>query len=374
MENWEIRDLISFENRNKNWFPAIDSRFKFDMIIVSSEKTGNPFKARFYVNNEDEIEEAFDYPIQMIKKLSPKVLGVTEFRSEKDIEVVDKIRGSHKLLDEMEFVIGVEFQTTSDNDLFNTSGLGLPVMKGENIHQFNPKFSTNTLYWIEETIGRKRLLEKEINRIERIATDHGKSLELKANDLSKYVKQIVETATEKFEKREFLLDYEVPRLAYRVIARSTDERTLISAVVPERCFLIHSLNYFKPLKYEFYDTYLRQITVPLDNVYFLMALMNSFVLDYYIRLRVSANITMFFIYELPIPDTSDQFKERIISLAKNLMNDPSNRQKRAELEILIARELFKLSKEDMEHIMGTFVYGKVDEELVDMIIKRFEEL
>ena len=32
-----------------------------------------------------------------------------------------------------------------------------------------------------------------------------------------------------------------------------------------------------------------------------MAFMNSFVLDYYLRQQVSANLTMFFIYQCPVP-------------------------------------------------------------------------
>ncbi|MGC8699319.1 MAG: Eco57I restriction-modification methylase domain-containing protein, partial [Candidatus Acidifodinimicrobium sp.] len=224
LDNWEMRELISFENRRKNWFPAIDSRFKFDMLIVSSKKTGRPFKARFYINDEGEIDETFEYPIPLIGKLSPSVLGITEFRSENDIKIVSKIRGDHKLLGDMGIVLTSEFHTTNDKDLFNTNGKGLPVLKGENIHQYNPRYSTEISYWIEEEKGRERLLKKELSRIEKIAIEYGRSNGLKQKELHEYVEQVVGTASEKFAKREFILDYEAPRLAYRSIARSTDER------------------------------------------------------------------------------------------------------------------------------------------------------
>ena len=370
MENWEIKELISFENRGKNWFPAIDSRFKFDMLIVSSKKTGKPFKARFYVNDDEEIEKSFDYPVSLIEKLSPSVLGITEFRSEEDVEISSKIRGDHKLLKDIGVALVSEFHTTNDKDLFNTYGEGLFVLKGENIHQFNPKFSTEISYWIKEEEGRERLLKKEITRIERMATRQGRSTGLNPNDLHSYVEQIVSMATKKFENKEFILDYEVPRLAYRAIASSTNERTLIAAIVPERCFLINSLNYIRPLEYRISGADIRQVIITLDRIYLLMALMNSFVLDYCMRMRVSANINTFFVYELPIPDVDGELYRAIVATSKKLL-ESNDIELRAELEAIIARDVYKLSKEEMIHILDTFIYGNIDKKLTDLIIEKF---
>ena len=360
--NWQLNKMISFENRGKNWFPAIDSRFKFDMLIVSSEKTGKPFKARFYVSKWNDIESAFDYPNDLIAGLSPTVLGVTEFRSKEDIDIIKRIRGKYLLLSQIGIKISTEFHETNDKYLFHTeSGPDMLTMySGRMIHQYNNRFS-NSEFYVSEEEGRSALVSSQAKSIrDRLKND---SLSIPTYD----------TIVEMINKRELLMDYEIERLVIRSFASSSNERTLIASIVPKRVFLTNMLTYFDPFLTSLEGGKVVQSNRG-DQLYYLLALLNSFVLDYYIRQRVSAALNFFFIYELPIPDTSDQFKERIISLAKNLMNDPSNRQKRTELEILIARELFKLSKEDMEHIMGTFVYGKVDEELVNMIIKRFEEL
>ena len=101
-----------------------------------------------------------------------------------------------------------------------------------------------------------------------------------------------------------------------------------------------------------------------------MAIMNSFVVDYYVRMRVSANLNMFFVYEIPIPEVNNDIKDRIIKIAYNLMNN-ENVDLRAEIEILIARDLFNLSKEDMKHILDSFVYGNVNEELKRKIMDNF---
>ncbi|MEM3830444.1 MAG: DNA methyltransferase, partial [Conexivisphaerales archaeon] len=366
MDNWELKELISFENRGKVWFPDIDSRFKFDMLLVSKKRTGKPFKARFYVSSPEEIDLAFDYPVSLIEKLSPEVLGITEFRSEDDIEIVKKIRNNHKLLYDSNMELISEFQTTGDNDLFNTEGNGLPVIKGENIHQYNPNFSTKILYWIDEKAGRARLLEKEIHRIEKMAREYGKSINISGSDLDNYVKNIVTIAQAKFENGAFFLDYELPRLVYRAIASSTNERTLIATIVRERVFLIHSLNYVRPISYRFSKESIEQETMPDKNKFYLMCLLNSFVLDYYIRLRVSANLTTFYVYELPIPEVDEKLLAQLVEMSKALVNS-NDIELRARMESLIAKEVFHLTKEEMSHILDSFTFGNIDKQLIQKI-------
>ncbi|MEM3845995.1 MAG: DNA methyltransferase, partial [Candidatus Parvarchaeota archaeon] len=366
MDNWELKELISFENRGKVWFPDIDSRFKFDMLLVSKKKTGKPFKARFYVSSAEEIDLAFDYPVSLIERLSPEVLGITEFRSDEDVRIVEKIRGDHKLLRDYNIQLVSEFHTTNDNDLFNVEGNGLPVMKGENIHQYNPNFSSKILYWIDEKAGRGRLLEKEIHRIERMAREYGRSINISGSDLDNYVKNIVTIAQAKFENGTFFLDYELPRLVYRAIASSTNERTLIAAIVRERVFLIHSLNYIRPISYRFSKESIEQETMPDKNKFYLMCLLNSFVLDYYIRLRVSANLTTFYVYELPIPEVDEGLLAQLVEMSKALVNN-NNIELRAHIESLIAKEVFHLTKEEMSHILDSFIFGNIDKQLVQRI-------
>ena len=115
-----------------------------------------------------------------------------------------------------------------------------------------------------------------------------------------------------------------------------------------------------------------------------MAFMNSFVLDYYLRQQVSANLTMFFIYQCPVPRLSknDSAFAPITNRAARLIcntpefddlaqavgltpttsagrteygaTDPTERAKlRAELDGLVAH-LYGLSEDEFTHILGTF--------------------
>ena len=362
-----IKQLISFENRGKKWFP-IDSRFKFDIVWISKKADRTKFNSRFYINNWEEVDDLFEYPVELIPKLSPVVKGIFEFRSSKDIPIVSKIRSEFCLFSDLGLHLTSEFHTTNDKDLFNKKRKGIQVMKGENIHQYNQKFSSEILYWIDEDSARERLLHRELARIKKMAGEYGRAHSLGDKEVKEFGKNIVDYSRERFEKKEFKLDYELPRLAYRTIASSTNERTLIATLVPENVFLINSLNYICPIQYSIDDGGIHQTIVAQDTLHYLSAILNSYVLDYYIRMRVSANLNTFYINELPVPSPDETIKHKVTLMARMLLSDPSKKDVRAEIEIMIAKDLYSLSKEDMEHILSTFIFGETDHELMEEII------
>ncbi len=113
------------------------------------------------------------------------------------------------------------------------------------IHQYEPFFS-EPRYWVEEERGRERLLSKELSRVRKFLKAEGERLGLKGKELKAFINENYELAKEGFGSGTFKLDYEEHRLAYRAIASSTNERTLISMILPKRVFTGNSLNYFKP--------------------------------------------------------------------------------------------------------------------------------
>lgn len=110
----------------------------------------------------------------------------------------------------------------------------------------------------------------------------------------------------------------------------------------------------------------------------LLAFMNSFVLDHYLRQQVSANLTMFFIYQCPVPRLGklDSMFSPIVQRSARLVcstadfdalamsmglrdhrdgaTDPAERARlRAELDGLVAH-LYGLSEAEFTHILATF--------------------
>uniref|UniRef100_UPI0026054396 Eco57I restriction-modification methylase domain-containing protein n=1 Tax=Thermococcus sp. TaxID=35749 RepID=UPI0026054396 len=305
-ENYCLRELISFENRGHGWFRDVHPQFKFDVVFFTKDKCNRPFRAAFYVTQSDYEEwlaknggtfenfiqaVTFNYPRNVIFDLSPYVFGVFEFRkAPSDIGLCLKIRDNHRLWQELygRNLIQADFNMTTDNRLFNTSHRGLVLYEGKMIHQYEPFFS-EPRYWVEEEMGRERVLKKELRRVRQFLKAEGQRLGLKGKKLKEFINENYELARENFESGRFKLDYEEHRLVYRAIASSTNERTLISAILPKRVFMGHSLNYFKPFRYAIRDGKLVQERIPYSETLYLMALLNSFTLDYYIRQRVSAN-------------------------------------------------------------------------------------
>ncbi|MDZ7622253.1 MAG: hypothetical protein U5O69_07725 [Candidatus Competibacteraceae bacterium] len=99
------------------------------------------------------------------------------------------------------------------------------------------------------------------------------------------------------------LDYESYRLAFRDVARNTDERTFIGVILPPNRFCPHTVS----LEKVFFDTVESDVPVynrtHLNNRerLFLLATLNGFVADYLFRQRVTAHVSFFFVYNLPVP-------------------------------------------------------------------------
>ena len=133
------------------------------------------------------------------------------------------------------------------------------------------------------------------------------------------------------------------RVAYRDVASATNRFTLIAARLPRGVVSTHTVFCLK---------------TPLDDSdqYCLLALLNSLVANYLVRLQVTTHVTTALIARLPVPRPaadSDAYRT-LISLARTLERDGlANISAYAELNALVAR-LYGLTPRLFEHIVGTF--------------------
>ncbi len=159
--------------------------------------------------------------------------------------------------------------------------------------------------------------------------------------------------------------YQDYRLAIRTVASSTDERTLIAAVLPPGCFAGNSLTVSE---------------TPRDGAELLLvcALLNSFVADYQARLRVTLNVSGYHLCALRLPrlPSKDLTYDALLTRAAHLtyttpefddlaakvglgshkdgVTDPEERaQLRAEIDALVAH-LYELTEAEYTHILSTF--------------------
>lgn len=366
-EKWHLNELISFENKRRVWFKDLHSSYKFDLLLISKNDASN-LRAKFYVNEWSEVSNTIEYPIELIKKMSPNVLGFIEFQNPTDVDIVSKIRGGHSLLGDINVKISREIDKTSkkysDILLTGTSNTH-PLFEGKMIQQYNVHFS-KAAYFVNEPKARPIFLDKEINRITRYLNEIIKY----GNPLTKEVKDnLIESAKQKLTNKNWMLPYELERLVLRRVGSSTNERSLITTILPPGTFLDDSLSQINPLNYELEGDNLIQTRLG-DYSYYLMALFNSFVLDYYIKLRISENLNFFFLHELPIPSLEADLYQDIVRMSKSLMTNYDD-LKRAELECKIAKDVYKIGKSDLEYVLSTFTHGEVNQQLLSKIKEYF---
>jgi hypothetical protein len=385
-----FEELTSFENRGytaieknrektKQIFPDVDSRFKFGFFKVTKDETPSnehTFDGRFYLHDpKDVFARPIKYSVEMIRRFSPDNFGIMEFRTEKDYALCSKIRGEHPLLQSLGFRLSTEFHMTNDNHFFRKltgkkiAGQ-LPLYEGKMIHQFDARYAPGNYAVVEKEV-REELLRKEIHRLAKLVREvepkklEGEATPQKRDELDKRLREI-------FKVKKFKLQYEFPRTVYREIGRSTDERTIIATEVSADVCLNNKLPYAAPFNYELSDKgQLEQIKLDANELRSLLVLLNSLVLNFYLRSKISATLNMFYMYELPFPKLTAAQKKKLADFAGKLLQDPRAVAERAALEVFIARELYGLSLDDWKHLTGTFTFGGGDSKAeLDEIIRQ----
>ena len=282
----EITGLFCFENR-KAIFEGVDSRFKFIILTFEKGSKTESFPTRFM---RHDVAELTNFPtpddirldIPLIRKLSPDSLGIIEFSNSLDVSIAAKT-AKHPLLGEKiaaawNIALQSEFHMTNDSYLFYKEKKTdmMPLYEGKVIHQFTHQFD-QPRYWLVEKEARSAVIGR--------SQDSGRKL-----------------------------DYQAYRLGFRKIARNTDIRTMIATIIPPN---------FHSESFQSVRTHDENGKRLIDNstLLCLCGLWNSFVLDYLLRLRVTANVNFFYVYQLPVPrlQKGDKWFDAIVTRAAKLI-------------------------------------------------------
>lgn len=339
----QLMGMYSFENRYPTIFEDVDSRFK--PVLLTFTKGGNTksFKCAFFLHGEDDLRKALETPttltVDFVKRSSPTSWGVLEIKSPRDKDIVEKLLKYPPLGEERGDTWNANmsrgFDMTNASHLFREGRLdGVPMLEGKNIEQFTHR-------WKEAPTPRYSIDEKDI--------------------LSNLKPEAV-----------YHTGY---WMAYRLIASSTNYRTFISTIVPPgytcgNSIAIVRLPALKPLCY-------------------LCGVINSFVVDYFIRQKVSANVNMFYFLETPVPRiTSGELFDEIVKktaqlvattpefdllkketgVSHGLTNESDRLLARAQLDVAVAK-LYGISKVDLAYILTKF--PNVDQKQKDAVLREY---
>ncbi|MCK6580968.1 MAG: SAM-dependent methyltransferase [Anaerolineae bacterium] len=350
LANGRIIYLLSFSNE-RFIFPHVHHFFRFSLLGIQKGVQSTQFLAAFrydprlavtaeelpdFIENEHNL---LSIPVDSITRFSPDSFSIMEFRNQEDLDVSSKIYGDLPLIGEpipsqWDVRFGIEFQLNEYSHILQNEPHGLPLFEGKMIHQFDA-FYDSPQYWIDEESGRSETI------------------------------------------RNGVASYELYRFVYRRISNSSNERTLISSVIPKMCFTSASVPHSLPGNAEY------------GHLLYLISCLNSYVLDYCIRQKVSTTINTVYLYQLPLPRltpgnpyfaalldrslklscTSQHFADLWYEVTGMVWpNDiyicppprtgdleiHTIRQRlRDESDALVAH-LYGLSRDDFAHILGTF--------------------
>ena len=285
--------FYSFENRN-GIFPDVDSRYKFALMQLinnaPSATQTNVIDTAFYVLDPAELDAAarhIAYPLETLKTLSPLHWSLMELRDGADLPVLQKCYRAFDPLSEKWLDFRRELHMTDDKALFiekPAPGL-LPLFEGKMIWQYSHVFDTPQ-YWLEPQAFDASLQSKELYRM--------------AQDLAVPKSETEQHASIVRYDREFV------RLGFRTIARDTDERTLIFALLPKNCGLGHSMfaNAAKTYVVDAGGQGGVHAVSPL-RLLFALGWFNSLPMDWLARQMIQINVSLTYVYRLPMPQPSD---------------------------------------------------------------------
>jgi len=266
-------DVLFGLSNERGLFAGVDPSFRLGLLAFRKGGSTGSFTAAFRIHPREAIapeqlaeflaspSEHLSLDAELIRALSPGSFAIPEGKSAVDFSLIAKLYRAPLLGGEAErswkLRLGREFDTANDLYRFKTSpGPGrLPLYEGNRIQPFSVG-SGDPRYWVDEAEARQALLGRK--------EDTGQAL-----------------------------DYEGYRLGFRDLARKTDERTMVMAMLPRRVFCNQTL----PTA----EVRTALGSPALRSALFLCAVLNSFVAEYLLRQRGTPQLTFSMLLQLPVP-------------------------------------------------------------------------
>jgi len=320
--------LNIFENHGI--FQGVHHQYKFGIVVFENQGSTDSVRGRYSAGNlnilKDFEGEAIQIPREVLELYSPEARIFPYIESERKLDVLEKILQHPPLADEsspdgyMEPYQGL--RRTNDSDRFvDESEAEYPVYGGKNVYQysFTPDFINDIKppeFWSvnEETdpdrSAKQRMREKTVRDLKSAiygAFDGTGSQKGFVNDL------LEEHRGEPLSECDVLLDSTEYRIGLRRITNSTNERTVIAAVIPKDIICHNTLLAIRNYRIEPYEEgltenplhcfYNRMFTD--EELLLKLGLLNSIPFDYLMRTKVDTQIVTYKFKESQMPRLSE---------------------------------------------------------------------
>jgi len=412
-------DFLYALSNEKRVFPSVHHAERFALVGFTKSGEKADIQISFAITIREAIrpeylpeyltesEQLMHMPQTLVDRFSPDTLSIMEFRSQRDVDIVEHIYDDWPLLGEnrdnqWSVAFGSEFHMTGDRIFFNQDGIGWPLYEGKMIHQYTHQFA-EPRYWIEPERGQEELARRAIQHVEE-ALDALIPRQKNTTRQQRIAALLKAHGRGPLSVDDVRTDAEAPRIAFRDIAASTNERTMIAAILPLFVYTGHTLNHLIPWRFDeraaLYD--LQNIknyfvpSLPTNVLSYLCGIFNSFTFDYVSRFKVTAHVSVFYVKQLPVPRLApddphcraiaervaklvcvgpefDELRQELLgSVEARVATNPIERQKlQNEIDALVAH-LYGLGEDELLHILyAPYTFPLVRREVKDGVMAAF---
>lgn len=303
-----VDSFVSLENRD-GVFP-IHRSLKFLLLTATRGTATAALPCRFGVRSLEVLDRlpddvtdpgAIHMPREMLERVGGREqLAIPELRTVEDADITARVSSAiPPLADGWNAHFGRELNASDDRPHFVTlpgAGCLLRVLEGKQIQPFTVD-AGSARFGIRRSDAARRLPSRPFDRA---------------------------------------------RLAYRDVASPTNRLTLIAAVVPAGAVTTHTLFCLKE-------------ALDATTQHYLCAVLNSYVANYLVRMRVGTHVTVSIVERLPVPAPSRDSRRlvELAQLAERLATSPGDAGTRARAQA-IAASLYGLSTSAFRHVLDTF--------------------
>jgi hypothetical protein len=300
--------LVGFDN-HRGVFP-IHRSVRFLLLTAAAGGSTDEIACRLGLDDPAELEAIGDertdsapwFPIRLSVRFLQRVAGddltIPWVQTKTDVAILERAAAMFRPLGGQggwNVQFGRELNATEDRHAFRRPGTGIPVVEGKQIQPFR----------VDLALSRHAVRPRDAA--------------LKLRD-GRHLR---------------------PRLAYRDVASATNRLTLIAALLPAGCVSTHTL-------------FCLRTPLTMADQHVLAGLLNSFVVNYLVRLRVTMHVTASVVERLPLPTRADApAAAREIAVLARRLSRHHDAGDEARLQALVAT-LYQLTTEEFAYVLSTF--------------------
>ncbi|QIO25288.1 Eco57I restriction-modification methylase domain-containing protein [Haloarcula sp. JP-L23] len=327
----ELEHFAQFEN--KGIFNNVDDRYHFAICTFRNSGSTDIVNGSFASGDASILvnfdEYSIDIPSEVLAEYSPESRIFPFFRSQELIDSLSKFVEHPPIGEKVgdDWFVSLymkELDRANDSNLLveQPEDGDYPIYEGKNMHQFSyddtSVFNIDPIsLWGVDEDDPDRSAKHRVRMKNFRSRDPDASLKKAiynkfegSGSQKSFVNDLLEQhGRPQLSKEDVLLDCTKYRIAIRKIARATDERTLITGVLPKDTVTVHSVATVRPhvvnpteddlSNYPMHSAYEDVFTD--RELFVVLGLLNSIPIDYLMRTKIDTNIVQYKLNESQLP-------------------------------------------------------------------------